>query len=115
MNTFTWIIYLAGLVSKLSPLLGVSGLLWVCANLLGLIISYEREKGWFESNIWPTMKSISFVWLFLLSIFILVPDKETALMMGASEVVSRGSQTEVGSELQKTIVHQLKELRKESK
>lgn len=120
MNTFTIFIYITGLASKLSVFLVVS--LFLFGFSLPLLQrlggkDWRGEPFWNEHNLavvkWQ--KRFAAVWLFLMTLLILVPNRETVLMMVASEGVSRGAQTEIGTELQKTILFQLKELQKDKK
>ena len=112
MNTFTWLIYVSGLMNKLGPLLFLAIMLFVFSLFGYVVISENRNRDKLASILWGWQRKFLIVWFLLVGVFIVVPDKETALIMAGSEVVSRGIDTEVGSELQKTIVHQLRELRK---
>lgn len=124
MNSLSWFLYIADVVSNISVFLSTIGVICVCLGALSIIPGYFVKWEFEDSNetikknrqnlAWFASRSVIFG---LSAIFIstLVPAKKTMYMIAASEmgemVVQSEEAKEIFSELKQTIMYQLRDLR----
>lgn len=124
MNSLSWFLYIADVVSNISVFLSTIGVICVCLGALSIIPGYfvkwefedrnETIKKNRQNLAWFASRSVIFG-LSVIFISTLVPAKKTMYMIAASEmgemVVQSEEAKEIFSELKQTIMYQLRDLR----
>lgn len=103
MNMFSWLLYLSDASSRVSGLTGFLSILFGLAALLFFILRLVPPDAWTDNaessksahdTVRASFKGLTVTFVFIVSIWLFVPSKNTVLQMAASEFVGNVAQLE---------------------